>query len=212
MNGLSLQNKTRLVELGGVLNKIRIIQGWNMLGPAETAPLAVVWAEQLDRFNVPPAIYDELLNRAIDYRRKALLSGSEFIPALSVELFLAMFEKYQTEHWKAIRKWAEKVESLEHLVAGLYDLQKDFDMATHLCFAPPETAHASCEDRHRSRGQDALSYANEYDEDRPFKDFADYIAVKEERLTAAREAFEQAKESSRLPIKDGEWNKSVRWS
>lgn len=211
MNGLSLHSKTRLVELGGVLNKIRIIQGWNMLGPAETAPLAVVWAEQLDRFNVPPAIYDELLNRAIDHRRKALLSGSEFVPALSVELFLAMFEQYRMEHWEHIKRCADKVTSLEHQLETLRYLQGEFDLDSHTCFAPPNSDHASCRERHKLQRDMEIREANANYETPPYETLADIIAVKSERLVAAREAFEQAKEASQLSIQDGEWNKAVKW-
>src|SRR6185369_2667937 len=85
-NGLSLNDELRgrqLLKLGGVINKIRIVQGWNLLGPKETEPLASVWAEQLDRHHVPPELYDEMLSRAIEHRLW-FLRKSEEPPALTV--------------------------------------------------------------------------------------------------------------------------------
>lgn len=88
--------KNDLLRLAGIINKIRVVQGWNLLGPTETAPLASVWAHELDRHHVPPELYDEMLSRAIDHRLW-FLRKSEDPPALTVELIIMMYERYWQE-------------------------------------------------------------------------------------------------------------------
>jgi hypothetical protein len=74
-----------------------MVQGWNMLTPQETAPIAAVWDRQLERHDVPEQLFDVLLDRAVDARLSALARG-DAIPAFSVELILQVFAKYRTEH------------------------------------------------------------------------------------------------------------------
>ncbi len=127
MNGLSTREPAKsLVELGGVINKLRVLQGFNMLGPKETAPLAVIWAEQLDRFNISPRLYDRLLNDCVDFRRRALLDGKEFIPGFSVELFLAMFDRYKQK----------EMESSSNLRRKIYRIEQELEMAERVLIGP----------------------------------------------------------------------------
>jgi hypothetical protein len=94
-NGLTT-SKTKLIKLGGLINKIRVVQGWNMLAPGDTEPVSRVWAHQLDRYEVAPELYDSLLDRAIDHRLQFLKAGEQ-PPALTIELLLTMFEGYRAE-------------------------------------------------------------------------------------------------------------------
>lgn len=88
--------KKKFFAIGAVINKIRIVQGWNMISPKDAEPIARVWLEQLDRYNIAPELYEMLLNRCID-RRASVLKESGQPPALTVELFLAEFDKYKSE-------------------------------------------------------------------------------------------------------------------
>lgn len=67
-----------------------------MIAPQDTEPVSRVWAEQLDARQIIPELYDELLNRAITHRTEFLKRG-ENPPALTVELLIAMFDKYRSE-------------------------------------------------------------------------------------------------------------------
>ena len=86
----------RLAQIGYLVNKSRLVQGWTILGPTETAPIAEVWAEQLDRVKAPCSreFYDELISRAVDLRVHHLKQGKQ-MPAFGIELLLAAFEGYQ---------------------------------------------------------------------------------------------------------------------
>ena len=104
-NGKSLQRRTpdaqRFLRLGGFINKIRTVQGWNMLGPNEVKHLAAVWDEQLERKGVPEELFDDLINRAVDHRLGFLRRGEQ-APTISIELILAMYLDYRSEF---IPKW-----------------------------------------------------------------------------------------------------------
>ncbi len=98
-NGLSLNEKSRaeqILKLGGIVNKIRVVQGWNLLGPKETEPIAMIWAEQFERFGVEPAAYNEIVNRAIDHRLWFLRKG-EKPPELTIELLVMVYQQYRSE-------------------------------------------------------------------------------------------------------------------
>jgi hypothetical protein len=98
-NGLSLNDKSRaklLLQLGGIVNKIRVVQGWNLLPPMETEPIALIWAEQFERFGVEPAAYNEIVNRAIDHRLWFLRKG-EKPPELTIELLVMVYQQYRSE-------------------------------------------------------------------------------------------------------------------
>lgn len=62
------ERKKKFLRIAGVINKLRIVQGWNMISPKETEPVGQVWLEQLDRYNVSPELHELLLNKAVDYR------------------------------------------------------------------------------------------------------------------------------------------------
>lgn len=88
--------RKKFLLIAGVINKARTIQGWNLLSPKDTEPLASAWIGQLDRKNVSPQLYDSLLDMAVDRRVKAIRDG-ENPPPLTVELLLACYEKYRVE-------------------------------------------------------------------------------------------------------------------
>jgi hypothetical protein len=128
-----LQNKpkvTRLIEIGGVINKARIVQGWNVLSPAETLPLAEVWAEQLDRHDVPNAIYGHLIDRAID-RRLSAFRKEQQPPPFTVELIIACFEDYIADKLveagnlkRRLREYQSRIELAEsYLGEFVYDVR-----------------------------------------------------------------------------------------
>jgi hypothetical protein len=113
-NGLSLpgQDKARFLRLGGFINKLRTVQGWNMLPPDEVVHLAAVWDEQLIRKGVPESLFDELVNRTVDHRL-AFMRRGEQAPAISIELILAVFETYREEVFRSLSGAENRLESAE---------------------------------------------------------------------------------------------------
>lgn len=115
-NGLSLRgNKRRFLRLGGFINKLRVVQGWNMLGPDEVVHLAAIWDEQLERKQVPESIFDDLVNLIVDHRL-AFLQRGEHPPTVSIELILAVFLEHQQI---ARHKWSRATESYENALRNL---------------------------------------------------------------------------------------------
>jgi hypothetical protein len=107
-----LLDKRKFLAIGSVINKIRIVQGWNMITPKDAEPVARVWIEQLDRYNIAPQLYDTLLNRCID-RRAAALKEGEQTPPLTVELFLAEFEIYRNQVYSKFNSAVMPIRDLE---------------------------------------------------------------------------------------------------
>lgn len=82
--------QVKFLAIGAVINKIRVIQGWNMVSPKDAEPTAKAWIEQLDRYGVKPEEYDNLLRLAID-RRVVMLQHGKTPDPLTVELLLAEY-------------------------------------------------------------------------------------------------------------------------
>lgn len=81
-----------------------MIQGWNILTPDETKPVATLWAEQFDRVKIPAEMYPQLLDRAIDIRRDHLRQGKQ-LPPLSIELMLAAYDAINAERNSTYSEW-----------------------------------------------------------------------------------------------------------
>lgn len=137
MSGLTLSNpdKQRFVRLGGFINKVRTVQGWNMLGPNDVIHLAAVWDEQLVRKGVPETIFDELINRAVDHRLGFIQRGEQ-APTISIELVLAMYLNYRQEviekRWNAETVYDRHAYQLESLQEADGDEER---MDQHLAMA-----------------------------------------------------------------------------
>ena len=82
------ENPLKRVLAMKIINKIRILQGWNMISPKDAEPIAAVWVEQLDRAGIPVEEYDSLYNKVVDWRVKCLQHDRP-MPNLTVETFIA---------------------------------------------------------------------------------------------------------------------------
>ena len=103
-------DRKKFLQLGGIVNKIRIIQGWNMIAPDDAKPIIAVWAEQLDRFNISPELYSTLLDRAVNHRVSMMREGVTPTP-LTVELFITTYQQYVSE---ARQKYSEIIRPIRH--------------------------------------------------------------------------------------------------
>lgn len=141
-----------------MLNKIRAFQGWNVLGPSELMPLIAAWAEQLDRHKAPLALYNDLLDRCVDVRSRALADGRK-APDLNVELFLSVFETYKSEVYVKVSYLNQLVERRRWDLSDLTEKLKDFDLNTHWCQDTRSESHDGCRIFHEKRREATLESA-----------------------------------------------------
>ena len=108
-------SQVKHIKVLGIINKIRIVQGWNMISPKDAEPVCAVWLEQLDRFKVHPELYEMLFNRVIDARVECLRKN-ESQPTLTVDLFLAEFCKYRDD----IKKEVGRLQDNDYTVSEIH--------------------------------------------------------------------------------------------
>jgi len=96
-----------------------------MVSPKDAEPVARVWLEQLDRFDVHPALYSRLLDDAINHRLNFLNEGQQ-PPALTVELLLVMFKRHKNDTNQKVSSVTRKIENAEYTLDQGQNLLKPF--------------------------------------------------------------------------------------
>jgi hypothetical protein len=71
-----------------VLNKRWMSQGWRIMDPKDSEPMALTWIEQLDKHSIPYQHYFELYSRAIALRSRRLDQGLD-CDNFSVDMMIA---------------------------------------------------------------------------------------------------------------------------
>lgn len=164
------------------------MQGWNILGPAETKPVAEIWDEQLERKKVPTALFGELLNRAIDHRLWSLSRG-ERAPEFSIELILAMYDRYRADILPKLNTLMSGVDQARQEVEWVEELL-EFNESQHRCKAP-FTDHEACRTSFNERQVEAVERSGR-------ADIADLIEFRRTELAAAEAAYQKARKESHL--------------
>ena len=72
----------------GVINKLRVVQGWNLMPPKDAEPIAAIWIEQFNHAGIESDEYASLLQKAIDWRIESLRLGT-YMPTLTIETLIA---------------------------------------------------------------------------------------------------------------------------
>jgi hypothetical protein len=81
----------------------RQAQGWRLLDKDDMKLMAAAWKQQLDRRGVAPQLYVKMVQMAIDHRTFQIEGGAAQPTPLTVELLLAMFERYKREIYDKYR-------------------------------------------------------------------------------------------------------------
>lgn len=76
-----------------LINRMRLLQGFSMLDPDEADLMAATWLIEFKRKHVPAELYDDLVEKAFDYRVRLLQDGTTPPPFDLAEL-LAIFRGY----------------------------------------------------------------------------------------------------------------------
>lgn len=97
-----------------------------MLGPQDVVHLAAVWNEQLERYNIPEAVFDRLADRIVD-RRLRYIQRYEQPPTASIELVLAVFTAYREEVEAQVQTSEKWLESHEREMRYVEDIANSGD-------------------------------------------------------------------------------------
>lgn len=76
-----------------LINRMRLLQGFSLLDPKDAAVMAAAWLTEFKRNHVPAELYEDLMQKAFDYRVRLLRDGTTPPPFDLAEL-LSIFRGY----------------------------------------------------------------------------------------------------------------------
>ncbi len=84
-----------------LINRMRLLQGFSLLDPKDAAVMAAAWLTEFKRKHVPAELYEDLMQKAFDYRVRLLRDGTTPPPFDLAEL-LSIFHGYYTVEFQRV--------------------------------------------------------------------------------------------------------------
>lgn len=84
-----------------LINKMRLLQGFSLLDPKDAAVMAASWLTEFKRNHVPAELYEDLMQKAFDYRVRLVDDGTT-PPAFDLTLLLSTFNSYYTVEFQRV--------------------------------------------------------------------------------------------------------------
>jgi hypothetical protein len=88
-----LPPKDEMKQVISLINRMRLLQGFSLLDPKDAAVMAAAWLTEFKRKHVPAELYEDLMQKAFDYRVRLLRDGTTPPPFDLAEL-LSIFRGY----------------------------------------------------------------------------------------------------------------------